>query len=77
MSDNDTESTLFCLFTRNWKEMHYRERPVNKAFENEFMPLFKVVPPSVGSFIQLEAKYLIDEVGYAEGKIILCCTQEF
>lgn len=77
MSEYDTESSVFRLRTRNSDGSPYNERSVNVAFENKFMPLFKIVPPTAGSFIYLEAKYRIDAVAYHKGKIILCCTLEF
>jgi hypothetical protein len=47
------------------------------AFENEHMPLFKVVPPTVGSFIYLECKMMIEAIAYRDGKIILAVVLAF
>lgn len=77
MSEHDTESNIFRLRTRNADCIPYEEREVNMAFENQHMPLFKIVPPAVGSFLYLEAKYRIDGIAYHKGKIVICCTLEF
>lgn len=74
MSETDTPSELFTLRTRRWVESQYEDRQVNMAFENRHVPLFKVVPPTVGSFIYLECKYRIDAIAYYKGKIVLCLT---
>jgi hypothetical protein len=74
MSEHDTPSTLFMLRTRQFEDGKYEDRHVNMAFENTHLPLFKVVPPAVGSFIYLEFKYRIDAIAYYKGKIVLCLT---
>jgi hypothetical protein len=74
MSEHDTPSTLFTLRTRTMEGQKYEDRAVNMAFENTHVPLFKVVPPSVGSFIYMECKYRIDAIAYYKGKIVLCLT---
>jgi hypothetical protein len=74
MSEHDTPSEIFTLQTRNSVDSKYEDRQVNMAFENRHMPLFKVVPPAVGSYIHLEARFRIDAIAYYKGKIVLCCT---
>jgi hypothetical protein len=74
MSEHDTPSELFTIRTRNVPGSKYEDRHVNMAFENQHMPLFKVVPPTVGSYIHLEARFKIDAILYYKGKIVLCCT---
>jgi hypothetical protein len=77
MSEHDTESSIFRLRTRNSDQSPYEDRGINMAFENQHMPLFKIVPPAVGSFIYLEGKYRIDAIAYYKGKIILCVTADW
>lgn len=77
MSEHDTESSIFRVRTRNSEGSPYEDRAINMAFENQHMPLFKVVPPAVGSFIYLESKYRIDAIAYHKGKIVLCLTLDF
>lgn len=74
MSEHDTPSTLFTLMTRMIDGAKYEDRSVNMAFENKHLPLFKVVPPMVGSFIYIEYKYRIDAIAYHKGKIVLFLT---
>jgi hypothetical protein len=74
MSEHSTPSTLFTLRTRTMEGQKYEDRAVNMAFENRMLPLFKVVPPQVGSFIYIECKYRIDAIAYHKDKIVLCLT---
>jgi hypothetical protein len=75
MSDHDTPSSIFTLCCRKHTDSQYEDRDVNMAFENRHMPLFKIVPPTAGSFIYLEAKYRIDHIEYKNSKIILYMTR--
>ena len=76
-NENDTESNLFTLLVRASPDSKYEDRKVNMAFENNHMPLFKVVPPTVGSFIYLECKMMIEAIAYKNGKIILAVVYAF
>jgi hypothetical protein len=75
MSDHSTPSTFFALKTRSYLNMEYHDRSVNMAFENKHLPLFKVVPPAVGSILHLECFYKIDAISYYDGKIVFHCTK--
>ncbi len=75
--ETETPSRFFRLRTRNCDGVPYEEREVNMAFEQEYLPLFEIVPPTAGSFIYLEAKYRVDGVAYHKGKIVLCLTLDF
>ena len=75
MSDRDTPSQIFRLRTRMFNGKEYEDRDVNMEFEKNHIELFKVVPPTVGSFIYLEWKYRIDAIAYHKGKIVLCMTE--
>lgn len=77
MSEHDTPSNIFELRTRASEASKYENRDVNMRFENEHMPLFKVVPPTLGAFLYLECKYRIDAIAYHKGKIILGLTMAF
>lgn len=75
MSDRDTPSQIFRLRTRHFGDMEYEDRDVNMEFEKTHIELFKIVPPTIGSFIYLEWKYQVDAIAYQKGKIILCMTK--
>ena len=44
------------------------------AFEKAHLLLFAIVPPQIGSIIELEARYMIDRIAYSKGKIVLYVT---
>jgi hypothetical protein len=76
-NENDIESSLFTLLVRPSPHCKYEDRKVNMAFENAHMPLFKVVPPTVGSFIYLECRMMIEAIAYKNGKIVLAVVMAF
>jgi hypothetical protein len=77
MSDQDTSSNLFVLMTRNVEGTSYENREINMAFEKAHLLLFAIVPPQIGSIIELEARYMIDRIAYSKGKIVLYVTLFF
>jgi hypothetical protein len=78
MSDHDTPSETFILATRTCENSQYQPRHVNLAFDKLHIPMFKVVPPTIGSFIDLECMFRIDAIKYGkDGKIILYATAHF
>jgi hypothetical protein len=76
MDDNSTPSSIFSLLVRSGEDGVYQDRAVNKSFEYAHMQMFKIVPPTVGSFIYLEYKMRIDAISYKKGKIILSVTYD-
>lgn len=75
MSDDaDTPSKVFRVRTRRSENSPYEDRDINMVFEKDYIELFKIVPPTFGSFIYLESKFRIDDIAYHKGKIILCLT---
>jgi len=77
VSEHDTASSIFAVHTRNGNAGPYADRSVNMAFENKHLPLFKIVPPTVGSFIYLESRFRIDAIAYHKGKIHFYLTLDF
>jgi hypothetical protein len=71
-----TPATHFKLMVRNFRVQsinieNYHDRDINKVWEDQYLPLFKIVPPAIGSIIHIECSYIIDMVEYAGGKIVL------
>lgn len=78
MSDSSTPSEIFLVGTRNVEGQSYTDRHVNLDFEKRHLAMFKIVPPAVGSFLDLECFYRIDLIRYSkDGKIVILCTAHF
>lgn len=68
-NDHDTPSTVFLIGTRNVEGQAYTDRQVNLDFEKRHLAMFKIVPPAVGSFLDLECLYKIDTIRYAKRSV--------
>lgn len=68
-------STKFSLKFRRSDQKVYKERSVNKSFEDRHIEMFKIVPPCVGSILNLECSMRIDSIEYNDGEIVFWVSE--
>jgi hypothetical protein len=76
MNPHSTPAKHLKLMVKNFSEPaanldNYRDRDINKAWEDENLPLFQMIPPTKGSIINIECAFRVDFIEYAGGKIVL------
>lgn len=74
LSPAQLPAVRFVVKCRSCDSSIYTDRCISREWEDDYTPLFKIVSPVAGSFIVLEARYIIDAVVYERGKIVLLTT---
>jgi hypothetical protein len=54
----------------------YESRGINKRLEMQWMKLFAIIPPTVGSIVVIEDGKRIDKIVYDHDKITLWVTDD-